>query len=183
MSFQGDVRGIGLAELLQGLARGRKQGVVTLSSKGQPRTRIGLAEGRAFLLPDEGETDDAWQERVRDAWIDAEGAHLESLHTAEVARAHRLELLYTLLDGDGAHFRFEPRTLPLDARGEVAWEPNQPAIAPIPIESLLLEYARIDDEMSGLADEHRLQPDDVPLLDPERAAAVPPALAGHLDGR
>lgn len=183
MSFQGDVRGIGLAELLQGLARGRKQGVVTLSSKGQPRTRIGLAEGRAFLLPDEGETEDAWQERVRDAWLDAEGAHLESLHTAEVARAHRLELLYTLLDGDGAHFRFEPRTLPLDARGEVAWEPHLPTIPPIPIESLLLEYARIDDEMSGLADAHRLQPDDVPLLEPDGAASVLPALAQQLDGR
>ena len=37
MSFQGDVRGIGLAELLQGLSRGRKEGVLTLTARGGHR--------------------------------------------------------------------------------------------------------------------------------------------------
>lgn len=184
MSFQGDVRGIGLAELLQGLARGRKQGIVTLSSKGQPRTRIGLAEGRAYLLPDEGEAEDAWQERVRDAWLDAEGAHLESLHTAEVARANRLELLYALLDGDGAHFRFEPRTLPVDPRGAVTLDTQSQPVAPIPIESLLLEYARIADELTSVPEDRRPRPDDVPVLESASLdGSLPEALAQHVDGR
>ena len=55
MSFQGDVRGIGLAELLQGLARGRKEGILTLSAKGGGRSVLGVESGSIFLLPDPDE--------------------------------------------------------------------------------------------------------------------------------
>ena len=44
MSFQGDVRGIGLAELMQGLARGRKEGTLTLNTKTGLKGTIGLVE-------------------------------------------------------------------------------------------------------------------------------------------
>ena len=184
MSFQGDVRGIGLAELLQGLARGRKQGVVTLSSRGTPRVLVGLSEGKAFLLPAEEEPVDHWQALVKDAWIDAVGTRIEHLHIAEVARANRLEQLYCLLDGDGAHFRFEPRELPFDGEGRVLATGNQPPISPIPIEGLLLEYARIDDERERVQAQHQLAFDDLPAVyDSKACESLSQVLLQEIDGR
>ena len=60
MSFQGDVRGIGLAELLQGLARGRKEGVLSLTSNGGVHCYLGLEEGKLVLLPEPDEDPERW---------------------------------------------------------------------------------------------------------------------------
>ena len=70
MSFQGDVRGIGLAELLQGLSRGRKEGVLTLTARGGHRAVLGMEEGRAWLLPDPDEDHGTWHVRAGNAWPD-----------------------------------------------------------------------------------------------------------------
>ena len=48
MSFQGDVAGIGLGELLQGLARGERNGVLTLSGK-KLSASVGLRKGQLYL--------------------------------------------------------------------------------------------------------------------------------------
>lgn len=184
MSFQGDVRGIGLAELLQSLARGRKQGVVTLSSRGNPRVLVGLSDGRAFLLPTDEDSNDHWKELVTDAWIDVPGSRVEHLHLAEVARANRLESLYELLDGDGAHFRFEPRDIPMDPEGRALAGSLEPPVHPIPIEALLLEYARINDEFQGVEPRHRLPGNAiVGVYDPGQCESMPQKLFHQIDGR
>lgn len=184
MSFQGDVRGIGLAELLQGLARGRKQGVVTLSSRGNPRVLVGLSDGKAYLLPTDEEPTDFWQELVKDAWLDAPGTRIEHLHIAEVARANRLEQLYCLLDGDGAHFRFEPRDLAFDAEGRVIAGSNQPPVSPLAIEGMLLEYARIADERQGVSPNYQLSADAIAAIyDPAKCESLPQVLFNEVDGR
>ena len=111
MSFQGDVAGIGLADLLQSLARGR-EGILTLSAKGGPRATIGVEEGHAFLLPEPDEEPDYWRNRARQAWVHAPDFALENMRMVDIARAQRLETLYRLLDGDGVHFRFTPGPVP-----------------------------------------------------------------------
>ena len=60
MSVQGDVRGIGLAELLQGLARGQKEGILTLTASGTQRAVLGIEDGQAWLLPDPDEDPQVW---------------------------------------------------------------------------------------------------------------------------
>ncbi len=69
MSFQGDVAGIGLGELLQGLSRGGRDGVLTLFGD-HSSAAIGLCKGRLYILagPDEEETH--WRERAQRAWAD-----------------------------------------------------------------------------------------------------------------
>ena len=101
MSFQGDVRGIGLAELLQGLARGRKEGVLTLTSKGEKRAVLGLEDGKAWLLPDPDEEVEDWKTRGRDAWADDPSFTIEPSRMEPIVKAGRLEQLYSLLDGGG----------------------------------------------------------------------------------
>lgn len=157
MSFQGDVGGIGLADLLQSLARGR-EGILTLSAKGGPRATLGIEEGQAYLLPEQDEEPEYWRNRARQAWVHAPDFALETVRMTDIARAQRLETLYTLLDGEGVHFRFMPGPVPKApespaaiAQGEsgaVSVGPRRDAVyvAPIQIEGLLLEYARLKDE-------------------------------------
>lgn len=153
MSFQGDVRGIGLAELLQGLARGQKEGILTLTASGTQRAVLGIEEGQAWLLPDPDEDPQVWMRRARDAWADDPAFELSVERLEPIAKAGRLEILYALLDGGGVHFRFNPgsigdRTTVLDSEGA---HRNRVHCAPTQVEFLLLEYARIADEVE-LAD-------------------------------
>lgn len=152
MSFQGDVRGIGLAELLQGLARGRKEGTLTLTAKTGQRSTLGMEGGQVFLLPDPDEEAEVWRDRVRDAWADDPDFRVDYLRMSEIARAQRLEDLYALLDGEGVHFRFEPGTLAPrrleDGGGNSRTEVHCQGVA---VEFLLLEYARISDHVQMTA--------------------------------
>jgi len=157
MSFQGDVAGIGLADLLQSLARGR-EGILTLSAKGGPRATIGVEDGYAYLLPEQEEDPEFWRNRARQAWVHAPDFTLEGLRMVDIARAQRLENLYTLLDSNGVHFRFLPGDVPKAPESAVAisqGESGAPTagvrrdavyVERFPIEGLLLEYARLKDE-------------------------------------
>jgi len=176
MSFQGDVRGIGLAELLQGLARGRKEGTLTLSTKSGLSGALGLLEGKAYLLADASEVPQTWHERAQSAWAMRDDEQVEFLRTAEIAHAERLEGLYKLLDGEGVHFRFEPGALAADqeARGEA-----------LSIEYLLLEYARISDELGGMPAVRELPATCIPIvMDPMAAmqAGCPQRVLAEIDG-
>lgn len=149
MSFQGDVRGIGLAELLQGLARGQKEGILTLTASGTQRAVLGIEEGKAWLLPDPDEDPQVWTTRARDAWADDPTFEPSVERLEPIAKAGRLETLYALLDGGGVHFRFNPgsigdRTTVLDSEGPQKSRVHCP---PTQVEFLLLEYARIADEV------------------------------------
>ena len=158
MSFQGDVRGIGLAELLQGLARGQKDGTLTLSTRTGLVGRLGLVDGQAVLLPNSDDDAEYWRQRARDAWAAAGEEQAEGLRMEEIAHAERMEGLYRLLDGEGVHFRFEP--------DEKVPEGGQP----FSIEFLLLEYARIGDELAAMPTVRDLPKEVVPvLLDPDGA--------------
>jgi tetratricopeptide (TPR) repeat protein len=157
MSFQGDVAGIGLADLLQSLGRGR-EGILTLSAKGGPRATLGVEDGHAFLLPEQDEEPDYWRNRARQAWVHAPDFALEGMRMVDIARAQRFETLYTLLDHDCVHFRFMPGPVPKApesqtsiSQGESGVLPAGPRrdaiyVASASIEGLLLEYARLKDE-------------------------------------
>ena len=67
MSFQGDVAGIGLGELLQGLARGERNGVLTLTGRHLLAT-VGLRKGQLYLLPGPEEDDSLWRDRCMRAF-------------------------------------------------------------------------------------------------------------------
>ena len=184
MSFQGDVRGIGLAELLQGLARGRKEGVLTLTPTGGQRSVIGLEEGKAHLLPDPEEDAEAWRARARNAWADA--TRVDYLRMSEIARAQRLEDLYSLLDGGGVHFRFEPCVLPRPTPGvgEEGEQRTQVFCDPMQVEFLLLEYARVADELERCQAADGLPYDTVPcVLDPSAVGGTPLSALEQCDGR
>ena len=158
MSFQGDVRGIGLAELLQGLARGRKEGVLTLTSIGHRISTIGLEDGKAHLLPPVGEHVQKWQVRARDAW--AQDTRFDYVRMSAIARAQRLETLYEQLDGGDVHFRFEPGEIPRPGPNSTKIDPDNTLIFSegLPVEFLLLEYARLADELAGISDEGKSRP-------------------------
>lgn len=184
MSFQGDVRGIGLAELLQGLARGRKEGILTLTSRGGRRCVVGLDEGRAHLLPDPDEDAERWRNRARNAYADSPRA--DSLRMSQIARAHRLEELYELLDGGDVHFRFEPGVVPRQgpSSGEEGEQRTQVFCEATQVEFLLLEYARVADELEGQPGARELSPDLVPcVLDPSPAGGTPLPFLEQCDGR
>lgn len=186
MSFQGDVRGIGLAELLQGLARGRKEGVLTLTSKAGLRCTLGLEEGKAFPLPNDDEDPERWRQRARDAWADDPGVRADYLRMSEIARAQRLENLYRLLDGGGVHFRFDPGALPKP--GQTTDEDGQEVHSQIhcdgiQIEFLLLEYARVADELEGQPEARELPDDLAPVVfDPSAARGTPPKFLQQCNG-
>ena len=162
MSFQGDVGGIGLADLLQSLARGR-DGVLTLSARGALRSTLGIAEGQLHLLPDPDEDPEAWRNRARQAWVHEPDFSVEGLRMAEIARAQRIETFFSMLDSDNVHFRFLPGPVP--TAPEVATvSPGDPGVTPAGprrdsiyvqpagIEAMLLEYARLKDEGGGVGD-------------------------------
>src|SRR6185503_18490546 len=107
MSFQGDVGGIGLADLLQSLARGR-EGVLTLTTKSGLKSTLGVQSGLLHLLPEIDEDPEYWRNRARQAWVKDPDFRIDSLRMVEIARAQRIENIYSLLDSEGVHFRFLP---------------------------------------------------------------------------
>ncbi|HEV8114062.1 MAG TPA: DUF4388 domain-containing protein [Planctomycetota bacterium] len=160
MTFQGDVGGIGLADLLQSLARGR-DGILTLIGRGGLQSTLGVEEGLIHLLADPSENADLWRDRARAAWVGDPNSRIDSVRMTEIARAHRIEILYRLLDCDSVHFRFTPGPLPrppedaMISKAETGF--SRPAsrrdavwCAPMPVDALLLEYARLKDEAEGL---------------------------------
>ncbi|QDV07619.1 hypothetical protein Poly30_31470 [Planctomycetes bacterium Poly30] len=185
MSFQGDVRGIGLAELLQGLARGRKEGVLTLTSRGDHRSVLGMEDGKAWLLPDPDESPDTWRARARDAWADDPTFTMEAARLQPIVKAARLEALYALLDGGGVHFRFDPGPVPdrvtkLEEDGFPTTEIHCDAI---PVEFMLLEYARIADEIELAGHPTLISPEIIPCVqDADELGKTPVRLVGACDG-
>ncbi|MCC6407567.1 MAG: DUF4388 domain-containing protein, partial [Planctomycetes bacterium] len=129
MSFQGDVAGLGLGELLQGLARGGREGSLTLNGGGRCAT-IGIAGGQIHLLPEPDEDPDIWRRRSERAWIKDPNHRIDALRMQEIAYAVRLETLFCLLDCSGVHFRFEQGPLPK------AEAPTQSSTVPDPNEAL-----------------------------------------------
>src|ERR1044071_7617442 len=92
MTFQGDVGGIGLADLLQSLARGRG-GILTLIGRGGLQSTLGIEEGLIPLLVDPSENPDLWRDRARAAWVGDPNSRIDSVRMTEIARAHRIEIL------------------------------------------------------------------------------------------
>jgi hypothetical protein len=185
MSFQGDVRGIGLAELLQGLARGRKEGTLTLTAKGGLRCVIGIEDGKAWLMPDPDEDPNSWRERVRDAWADDPEFTVDVPRLEQVARASRTEVMYALLDGGGVHFRFEPGVLPerKTRLAEDGADRTEVHGQPLQVEFLLLEYARVTDELESRGAAAHMRADYVPCIqDLQMLTAAPPHLVEQCNG-
>jgi len=194
MSFQGDVAGIGLADLLQSLGRGR-EGILTLNAKGGPRATIGVEEGHAYLLPEEDEEPDFWRNRVRQAWVHAPDFALEGMRMLDIARAQRLETLYTMLDSDVVHFRFTPGPVPKGSGFGSAIAPGEPGapsggprrdavhVQPFQMEGLLLEYARLKDEGAAAPEWQSIPEHFVPFVaeaTPENGSQA--AFFEHCDG-
>jgi hypothetical protein len=179
MSFQGDVAGIGLGELLQGLARGGRDGVLTLRGKGLEAT-LGLSGGQIFLLPEPDENPEIWRKRCERAWVKDPNHRIDSLRMSEIAYAARLETMFQLLDGEGLHFRFEPGAIPApndsgaqaqddSALGRLETGTKIEVRVPvhchgISVEFLLLEYARLTDECRTHGDALLLPVHFVPQL-------------------
>ncbi|HUR27643.1 MAG TPA: DUF4388 domain-containing protein [Planctomycetota bacterium] len=174
MSFQGDVAGLGLGELLQGLARGGREGVLTLYGGGLSAT-LGVLAGQIHLLPESDEDPELWRKRCGRAWPDDDNERVDALRMVEIAYAARLERMFELLDCEGVHFRFEPGPLPCAEPAPVETpletaverterpEPRVPIYcAPISVEFLLLEHARLADECSAHGDSSLLSIHEVP---------------------
>jgi tetratricopeptide (TPR) repeat protein len=192
MTFQGDVGGIGLADLLQSLARGR-DGILTLIGREGLQATLGIEDGLIHLLADPSEDPDLWRERAKAAWAGDPNSRIDSVRMTEIARAHRIELVYRLLDSDTVHFRFAPGPLPK--------APREPAVskaetgfskpgsrrdgvwcAPIAVDALLLEYARLKDEAAGLGPAFDLSEHTVLcLLDPSLAEGDMARFAAECD--
>lgn len=185
MSFQGDVRGIGLAELLQGLARGRKEGVLTLTSRGNHRSVLGMEDGKAWLLPDPEEDQEVWRTRARSAWADDPEFTIEASRLEPIVKAARLETLYALLDGGGVHFRFDPGEVPerVTKLEEQGFPETEIHCQPAPVEFLLLEYARIADEIELAGHPEMIPPDVIPCIaHSDELSGVQPTLVQAIDG-
>ena len=186
MSFQGDVAGIGLGELLQGLARGERNGVLTLTGK-RLTASVGLRKGQLYLLTGPDEDESAWRDRCMRAFADEQDGRLEIARRMLIARASRLETFYQMMEAPNLHFRFDPGNLPpapsvalkgeapqrsiqFDAGQDQEYTENDAAAigSGMPVEYLLLEHARVSDEVrmglgAGLLDF------DIPRAqDPER---------------
>ena len=171
MSFQGDVAGIGLGELLQGLARGGKDGVLTLYGDGNMTARLGLQGSLIFLLESPDEDPDLWRLRSDRAWFQDPDPALDGDRRESIARSARREGLFQMLEAPNLHFRFEPGALPSPTGSlsqgsgfqiESDFDSNSSPWGPgVGVEYLLLEYARIADESDG---ESRPEGLDVPVL-------------------
>lgn len=152
MSFQGDVNGTALADLLQSMARGR-EGVLKLSARRSVRLSLGFLGGSLYLLPEDNEESETWRARSQDAFREGE-TRVDPLRMAQIARAQRIETLFTLLESGEVHFRFTPGPVPRPGEAAAAIQPGESGqsvnsgvhVAPIPVEALLLEYARLCDE-------------------------------------
>ena len=138
MSFQGDVAGIGLGELLQGLARGGRDGVLNLFSD-RLSGCLGIRGGVLHLLPGPDEDDETWRERSLCAWADDPKPLMETRRRDAIARAHRLENFYRLLETRNLHFRFEPGPLPR-AR---ATDDAEPWGQGLPVEYMPVSYTHL----------------------------------------
>lgn len=169
MSFQGDVAGIGLGELLQGLSRGGRDGVLTLDGDG-PTCFLGLQDGQIVFLAAPNEDTDVWRERCQRAWADSPDPNLEGKRRAAIAHAARRETLFSMLEAPNLHFRFEPGPLAASGAGLAREDGltagdsarNERAFGPAyGVEFLLLEHARIQDE-SGDSLARDLAPGDMP---------------------
>ncbi|MFT5050111.1 MAG: tetratricopeptide (TPR) repeat protein [Chlamydiales bacterium] len=171
MSFQGDVRGIGLGELLQGLCRGRKEGVLTLTAADGSLRTLGVEEGLVYLLPEPEEDAEHWRDRVRDAWATQPDFRVDYLRMSEIAKADRLEKFYELTDSGGANFRFEPCSLPNRSMGQEADADRTDVYCEgMAVDYLLLEYARLSDELGGADGALAIDEGAMPLLlDPTAA--------------
>jgi hypothetical protein len=194
MSFQGDVAGIGLGELLQGLSRGGRDGVLTLYGD-VLSAALGLLSGQLYILNGPDEEEGHWRERTQRAWADDPQPAMETTRRASIARAARLECLYQLLEAPNLHFRFEPGPLPpppsfarkidtaISLTGESApttrdnpWGPG------MTVEYMLLEHARIADE-SSQGPGARLSSHDMPrALDIAKATVEERDFLTHCDG-
>jgi tetratricopeptide (TPR) repeat protein len=178
VSFQGDVAGIGLGELLQGLARGGREGVLTLRG-GALGATVGLAGGQIHLLPEPDEDPEIWRKRCERAWVRDPNQRIDMLRMREIAFAARLEQMFELLDCQGVHFRFDQGPLPgagisLDDSAEkplgrvetgTKLDVRVPVLCqPISVEYLLLEYARLSDECAGHGDANQMPLHVVPRL-------------------
>ncbi len=171
MSFQGDVAGLGLGELLQGLARGGRAGVLTLLANGRV-VRVGVRDGQLFLLPEEHERSESWRTRSQRAWAARTDLRIDSLRMREIAQASRLEAIFGMLDSSGVHFRFEAGTIPeLEPRSEAAQpaasgetlELDEVVLGPaVSVEYILLEHARISDELASQPQASAIDPHFVP---------------------
>lgn len=158
MSFQGDVAGLGLGELLQGLARGGRAGVLTLLAAGRV-VRVGVRDGQLFLLPEEHERSEGWRMRTERAWAARNDLRIDTLRMREIAQASRLEAMFSMLDASGVHFRFDAGAIPeLEPRTERAAEGassdtlelDEVVLGPaVSVEYILLEHARISDELAS----------------------------------
>ncbi len=158
MSFQGDVSGPALADLLQSMARGR-EGVLRLNSRRTLRLNLGILAGALYLLPDEKEDVEGWRLRAEDAFPDPEATRVDPVRMAQIARASRIETMFALLEAGEVHFRFQsgpvPRGAPSEG-GENSAEAGAPAtqpaiyLPPMQVEGLLLEHARLADEGQGV---------------------------------
>ena len=185
MSFQGDVGGIGLAELMQSLARSRREGVLTLSAHGGLRSVLGIRDGALLLLPQPEEDPVIWQERVVRAWGVDSDARVGALRASEIARADRIETVFDLLDGEGVHFRFETNRSPQatdEATGANPARLPEVHCEAVSVEYLLLEYARISDEIERLPDGRPCSPWLVPRSS-GGALEEGNAFLGQCDGR
>lgn len=157
MSFQGDVGGIGLAELLQSLSRGRREGILKLHTRSGLTSTLGLSQGTVTFLPDEDEDPRTWQARARQAWIHDLDERMTAMRMSEIARAHRIERVYDILDSEGVHFRFTTGDIPSKPTGPVQDGKQEAGAARLgevhcsglAVELLLLEYARMSDEAAG----------------------------------
>ena len=171
MSFQGDVAGLGLGELLQGLARGGRAGVLTLLTTGRV-VRVGVRDGQLFLLPEENEDADGWRMRTQRAWTARNDLRIDALRMREIAQASRLEAMFGMLDASGVHFRFDAGPIPeLEPRkerapsleAEATPEPEAAILGPaISVEYILLEHARISDELASQPHASRIDAHFVP---------------------
>lgn len=190
MSFQGDVAGIGLGELLQGLARGGKDGVLTLYGD-QLAACLGLRGGLLYLLESPEENPEEWRERAEQAWAHHPDPALDAARRQTIAHAARMETVFRMLEAGNLHFRFEPGPLPLPTRARVRQgasftvdgeDGSSPWGSGMGVEYVLLEFARISDEdVSGPGSP---QVFDIPCQDsnPPNSEELA-AFLTHCDGR
>lgn len=183
MSFQGDVAGIGLSEVLQSLSRSEREGVLLLEAPGLA-VRLGVRDSQIFLLPAPAEDADELARRVQCAWIEDLPLAVRERRTQEVARAQRMESLYAMLDAPQMHFRFSPG--PIIGLLGIALGPNG---APPDVntmfgpgytaEFVLLEHARLLDESQG---KEPLDPHAIPVLQVEIAEESRRGWLAHCTG-
>jgi tetratricopeptide (TPR) repeat protein len=168
MSFQGDVAGIGLSEVLQSLSRSEREGVLMLEAPGLA-VRLGMRDSQIFLLPAPAEDADELVRRVQCAWIEDLPLAVRERRVQEVARAQRMEALYVMLDAPQMHFRFSPGPIV----GLLGIAAGADGVAPdlnalfgpgYTAEFVLLEHARLLDESQGKQD---LDAWAIPLLQVE----------------